>query len=84
MDTYITRAVRTIRISPKAILAFVFPLVTAAAGSAVAWIVEGASFDGAPLKIAGAGVIASGVSALGAWLGKPGDVVVPLPKDRSR
>ena len=63
-------------LTPKAILAFLFPLITAVVTSLVAWIVGGDVFDIEPIKIAAGGLVTSGLALLGAWIGKPSPVVV--------
>lgn len=65
---------KTLGISPKAVLAFLFPLISATAVAVGNWISVG-SFDTDSVKAVLAGLVLSGVSALGAWLGKPGTVV---------
>lgn len=64
---------KTLGISDKAILAFFYPLIVALLGAAVNWISTG-QFDGDTVKLAASGVILSGLSALGAYVGKPGTV----------
>lgn len=65
-------------ISPKAILAFLLPTLTTLAAVAGSWIVTG-DLNESELRAAAAGLLASGVAALGAYAGKPaakpGDVV---------
>lgn len=67
----------TIGLSPKAVLAFLFPLIGAAVGAACDWIVSG-QFDVTTIRTALAGLGASGLAALGAYLGKPGEVVTAV------
>lgn len=62
-------------LTPKAILAFLFPLITALAGAVVLWA-SGGDFDVTPIKVAAGGVITSGLALLGAWIGKPSPVVI--------
>lgn len=64
-------------IAPKAVLAFVYPVIAATATAVVAWVVGGEVFDVQPIKVALGGVILGGVSALGAYIGKAGVVVYP-------
>jgi hypothetical protein len=62
-------------ISPKAVLAFLYPFIATVAAVVVTWIVEG-TFDENALRVGVAGLIASGLALIGAYLGKPGEVVV--------
>lgn len=72
---------KTLKVSPKAILAFVFPLVSAVAASLIVWITDG-SWDWTNTRLALAGLVAGGIASLGAYLGKPGQVVGTLaPED---
>jgi hypothetical protein len=66
---------KTLGLSPKAVLAFLFPVIAATATSLVAWIAGGEVFDVEPIKVALGGLVASGLAALGAFAGKPGIVV---------
>lgn len=66
---------KTVGVSPKAVLAFLYPLIAAAIFTAVHWVVTG-EFSRSELDIALTGVAASGVAALGAYVGRPGDVRV--------
>lgn len=73
---------KTIGISPKAVLAFVFPLVAAVVGSLSSWAIGGfGAFDTTSVVIAATGLGASGVALLGAYVGKPGNVtpITPAP-----
>ena len=65
---------RTRGISPKAVLAFCFPFVTTVAGVTSSWVVTG-NFNGTELRLGVAGLIASSLAALGAYVGRPGTVV---------
>ena len=67
----------TIGISPKAFLAAVFPALT----TLVIVLVNGAftGFDATELHAAVAGLVASALAFVGAWLGSPGVVVAPSP-----
>jgi hypothetical protein len=69
----ITRVAKTVGLSPKAVLAFLYPLIAAAAGSVVSWISTG-TFNAQEIKIAAGGLILSGLALLGAYVGKPGTV----------
>lgn len=71
--TITTTPSKTSGISPKAVLAFLFPAVATAAGVLADWIVTG-DLDVATLRAAAAGVVLSAVAALGAYLGRPGTV----------
>ena len=67
------KELQTLGISPKAVLAFVFPAIAAVGASVVSWISTG-NFDASEIRTAVGGVIAAGIAALGAYLGKPGRV----------
>lgn len=64
---------KTLGISPKAVLAFLFPLVVALGVAVANWIVTG-SFDADSVRAALAGLVTSGLALLGAYVGKPGNV----------
>lgn len=68
----------TIGLSPKAVLAFALPLIAAIAASIADWAVSG-QFEVTTIRTALAGLIASGLALLGAYLGKPGNVVYAEP-----
>lgn len=74
-----TRSRRTIidglteGISPKAVLAFLFPLIAAVGASAASWVISG-DLNVTELRVAAGGFLLSSLSALGAWLGRPGTV----------
>lgn len=61
-------------ISPKAVLAFVFPFLATCLGVLATWV-ESGEFNGQEIRTAAAGLIAAAVAWLGAYLGRPGDVV---------
>lgn len=63
----------TIGLSPKAVLAFLLPLIAAFGGTVSTWITSG-TFNAAEIKTAVAGLIASGLALLGAYLAPPGEV----------
>jgi hypothetical protein len=65
---------QTLGISPKAVLAFLFPLVAAIGAAAANWIATGA-FDAGEVRAAAAAVVSAAIAGLGAYLGHPGDVV---------
>jgi hypothetical protein len=69
---------KTLGISPKAILAFLFPLVAALATALASWIATG-NLSTIEIKTAAGGLIASGLALLGAYVGKPGRVVPIRP-----
>jgi hypothetical protein len=68
----------TVGLSPKAVLAFLFPFITAVSVSVISWVATG-DFNEAEIRTALGGLIGSGVAALGAYLGTPGSVVIPDP-----
>lgn len=57
-------------LSPKAVLAFLFPLIAAVGTAAVSWIASGA-FSTTDIKTAAGGLVLSGLALLGAYLGEP-------------
>lgn len=63
----------TIGLSPKAVLAFLFPLIAAVGGSLVSWIATG-DFNDAEIRAALGGLVTSGLALLGAYIGQPGNV----------
>jgi hypothetical protein len=67
---------KTLGISPKAILAFLFPLVASVVAALVNWTVTG-HFDTDSVRLTLGGLGTSALAALGAYLGKPGIVVAP-------
>ncbi|MCA1571653.1 MAG: hypothetical protein LC798_15330 [Chloroflexi bacterium] len=64
---------RTVGISPKAVLAFLYPFVATVAGTIGSWVVTG-DFNDAEVRTAVGGLIASAVAYLGAYVGAPGNV----------
>lgn len=62
-------------ISPKAILAFVFPAVATIGGVLVSWIATG-ELNESETRVALAGLAASVIAAAGAWVAGPGEVVM--------
>lgn len=62
------------RISPKAVLAFLFPAIAAVVASGADWVASG-QFDVTTVRTAVAGLGASLLALLGAYVGRPGDVV---------
>jgi hypothetical protein len=60
-------------LSPKAVLAFLFPAIATVAGVLIASIATGA-LDAGELRMALAGLASSALAALGAWIGQPGNV----------
>lgn len=69
---------RTIGLSPKAVLAFLFPLIAAAGATVASWIVSG-QFDLTEIRTAAGGVVLAGVALVGAWVGRPGEVAYAGP-----
>ncbi len=63
----------TIGLSPKAVLAFAFPLIASIGGALVSWIATG-DFNTAEIRTALGGLITSGLALLGAYIGQPGNV----------
>lgn len=66
--------VRTAGVSPKAVLAFVFPFVATLGSVLASWIVSG-NFNEGEVRTGASALVASAIAALGAYLGKPGAVV---------
>lgn len=64
---------KTVDVSPKAVLAFLYPFIATLAASAGSWIVSG-DFNTAEIRVALSGLIASGLALLGAYVGRPGNV----------
>jgi len=71
---------QTIGISPKAVLAFWFPVITATMVAVGNWASTG-RFDANSIRAALAGLALGGVSAIGAYIGKPGQVVPVAPTE---
>lgn len=69
---------KTLGLSPKTILAFLFPTLTTLGAVAVTYISTG-ELDSDALRLAAAGLVASVLAAAGAYIGKPGSVLVPSP-----
>lgn len=65
---------RTLGISPKMVLAFLFPAISTIAGTFAYWIVSG-DLNVTELRAAGAGLLLSAVAALGAYIGRPNPTV---------
>lgn len=72
-----TRTKYPFDISWKAILAFLFPFISALVATGVSWLQSG-EFNKAEIITSVAGLAASALAALGAYVGKPG-AVVPKP-----
>lgn len=70
-------------ISPKAILAFVFPAIATTLTVVIGWIATG-TFNASELRIGLAGWLTSALAALGAWLAPPGNVTTTIgpPSDQ--
>ena len=64
---------QTLGLSPKAILAFAFPLITAIAAALASYIVTG-NFSDSEIRTALGGLVTSGLALLGAYVGKPGTI----------
>lgn len=73
---------KTVGISPKAILAFCFPFIGTAVGVLIDLVADG-HWDGTTLRIGVAGLLASALAALGAYVGNPGSVISKLPAPKS-
>lgn len=69
------RQLKTLGISPKAILAFLYPFIATVMSTLGSFIITG-DFNDAELRVGLAGLGASGVAALGAYVGRPGRVAV--------
>lgn len=65
---------KTIGISPKTTLAFFYPAISSVITAVGSWIVTG-NFNDSELRVALAGLGASAIAALGAYIGKPGRTV---------
>jgi hypothetical protein len=76
-------------LSPKALMAFLFPFLSTLVGVGVTWIVTGA-FDGQEVREGAAGLLASGLALAGAYVAPPaqtapaGTVAVPDGKPEAR
>lgn len=65
---------KTLGVSPKAVLAFFYPLIASIGIAVGAWIHDGGTLDWAQVRIAAAGLVLSAIAALGAYVGKPGAI----------
>jgi len=65
---------RTLGLSPKAVLAFFYPLIASIGIAVGAWVHDGGTLDWSQVRIAAAGLVLSAVAALGAYVGKPGAI----------
>lgn len=63
-------------LSGKALLAFLFPLISALAVALASWAVSG-DLSLTEIRAAAGGLVLSGLSLLGAYVGKPGQVIQP-------
>jgi hypothetical protein len=61
-------------IAPKAVLAFVYPVIAALLTAVANWIVSGGGLDLTEVRIAAGGVVLGAIAALGAYVGKTGTV----------
>lgn len=66
-------ALRTYGVSPKAVLAFLYPVIAAALTAIGSWVVSG-DFNANEIRVAVGGLSLSAVAYLGAYVGKPGAV----------
>ena len=64
---------RTIGLSPKAVLAFLYPTIATVAYTTGSWIATG-DFNASEVRVALAGLVAAAVAALGAYVAEPGNV----------
>lgn len=64
---------QTLGLSPKAILAFAFPLIAALAAALTSYIVTG-NFSDSEIRTALGGLVTSALAALGAYAGRPGTI----------
>lgn len=69
--------------SPKAILAFFYPLIAGVVAVIAEWVATG-TFDTLELRTTIASFLLSGLAGLGAYVGAPGEVVPVTGKRRSR
>jgi hypothetical protein len=69
--------------SPKAILAFFFPLISGIVAVVAEWVATG-KFDQLELRTTIASFLASCLAGLGAYVGAPGEVGPVAGKRRSR
>lgn len=72
-----TRSNLPFNLAPKALLAFLYPFIATLVAVATTWVVQG-TFDGAALRTGVAGLLASGLALLGAYVGKPADAAVTI------
>lgn len=80
--TIVVQAIRSIE-KHKAVLAFFYPFIATLAAVATTFVVEG-TFDATALRIGVAGLLASGLGALGAFVGQPGPVeIATFPVDNT-
>jgi hypothetical protein len=75
MTSTLVRVAKTVGLSPKAVLAFLFPLLSAAAAAVASWIATG-NFSDSEIRTALSGLVLSGLALVGAYVGKPGTVKV--------
>jgi hypothetical protein len=64
----------TLGLSPKAVLAFAFPLIASVVGALASYVVTG-NFNAAEIRTAVGGLATSALALLGAYVGNPGVVV---------
>lgn len=70
---------KTIGISPKAVLAFAYPFL-ATVGSVLGSFIVTGDFNDSELRVGLAGLVASGIATLGAYVGRPGQVAADLDR----
>jgi len=58
-------------LSPKAVLAFFYPLIGSVVLAGAVWISDGGPLDWAKIRVAVGGTLLSGLALLGAYIGKP-------------
>ncbi len=68
-----TKTLRTHGISPKAILAFTYPVIAAAIASVGSWVVTG-DFNANEIRVAVGELAGGSISLIGAIVGRPGDI----------
>lgn len=74
----LTERLKTLGISPKAVAAFLWPFVAALGAALVSWIVSG-EFNENEVRTAVGGAVAGAISAAGAFVARPGQVVPDVP-----
>ncbi len=72
----------TLGLSPKAVLAFLFPVVSALLAAAGSWVVTG-DFNDAEIRSAVGGLAAGATAMLGAYIGRPGNIQAAIDEPGS-